>query len=162
MIHIHDDRIPFNVVVQYAAQITQAMSYLHEKRINHMSLRSSNIFVQNSRIILTDYGLAPLSKCYRFQGQSAIVAPRGWLSYLAPELLRKLDPRNELSILQHTTQTDVYAFGTVWYELIYREFPFAKQPPEYIIWRAGNSLKQPLSSVHISKYAKVRQRNAGR
>ena len=44
---------------------------------------------------------------------------------------------------------------TVWYELLFREFPFAKQPPEYIIWRAGNSLKQPLSSVHISKNAKV-------
>jgi hypothetical protein len=46
-------------------------------------------------------------------------------------------------------------FRTVWYELLFREFPFAKQPPEYIIWRAGNSLKQPLSSVHISKNAKV-------
>lgn len=44
---------------------------------------------------------------------------------------------------------------TVWYELLFREHPFAKQPPEYIIWRAGNSLKQPLSSVHISKNAKV-------
>jgi hypothetical protein len=44
---------------------------------------------------------------------------------------------------------------TVWYELLFREFPFAKQPTEYIIWRAGNSLKQPLSSVHISKNAKV-------
>lgn len=46
-------------------------------------------------------------------------------------------------------------FRTVWYELLFREFPFAKQPVEYIIWRAGNSLKQPLSSVHISKNAKV-------
>ncbi len=46
-------------------------------------------------------------------------------------------------------------YRTVWYELLFREFPYAKQPPEYIIWRAGNSLKQPLSSVHISKYAKV-------
>jgi len=49
----------------------------------------------------------------------------------------------------------LFIFRTVWYELLFREFPYAKQPPEYIIWRAGNSLKQPLSSVHISKYAKV-------
>ena len=46
-------------------------------------------------------------------------------------------------------------FRTVWYEILFREFPFAKQPPEYIIWRVGNSLKQPLSSIHISKNAKV-------
>ena len=49
-------------------------------------------------------------------------------------------------------------YSTVWYELLFREFPYAKQPAEYIIWRAGNSLKQPLSSVHISKYAKVRRK----
>ncbi|CAF2906713.1 unnamed protein product [Rotaria sp. Silwood2] len=154
MIHIRNDSIPLNTAVQYAAQIAQAMSYLHEKSINHMSLRTTNIFVQNNRIILTDYGLVPLSKCFRLTNQPAIIAPRGWLSYLAPEIIRKLDPRNEQTLLQHTPQTDVYAFGTVWYELLFREFPFAKQPPEYIIWRAGNSLKQPLSSVHISKYAK--------
>ena len=87
------------------------MSYLHEKFINHMSLRTTNIFVQNTRIILTDYGLVPLSKCYRLIDQPAIIAPRGWLSYLAPEIIRKLDPRNEQTILQQTTQTDVYAFG---------------------------------------------------
>ncbi|CAF3996587.1 unnamed protein product, partial [Rotaria magnacalcarata] len=154
MIHIRNDVIPLNLAVNYAAQIAQAMSYLHEKSINHMSLRTSNIFVQNNRIILTDYGLVPLSKCYRCNDQPCIIAPRGWLSYLAPEIIRKLDPRNEQTLLQHTPQTDVYAFGTVWYELLFREFPFAKQPPEYIIWRAGNSLKQPLSSVHISKNAK--------
>ncbi|CAF3530500.1 unnamed protein product [Adineta steineri] len=154
MIHIRNDSISLNSAVHYAAQIAQAMSYLHEKSINHMSLRTTNIFVQNNRIVLTDYGLLPLSKCYRYNNQPAIIVPRGWLSYLAPELIRKLDPRDEQTLLQHTPQTDVYAFGTVWYELLFREFPYAKQPSEYIIWRAGNSLKQPLSSVHISKNAK--------
>jgi serine/threonine protein kinase len=111
MIHIRNDTIPLNLVVQYAAQIAQAMSYLHEKSINHMSLRTTNIFVQNTRIILTDYGLVPLSKCYRVTDQPAIIAPRGWLSYLAPEIIRKLDPRDEQSFSQYTPQTDVYAFG---------------------------------------------------
>ncbi|UJR26061.1 hypothetical protein I4U23_007407 [Adineta vaga] len=154
MIHIRNDSIPFNLSVNYAAQIAQAMSYLHEKSINHMSLRTTNVFVQNNRVVLTDYGLVPLSKCYRYHEQPAVIVPRGWLSYLAPEIMRKLDPRKEQTLLQHTPQTDVYAFGTIWYELLFREFPYAKQPAEYIIWRAGNSLKQPLSSVHISKNAK--------
>ncbi len=111
MIHIRNDSIPLNLAVQYAAQIAQAMSYLHEKAINHMSLRTTNIFIQNNRIVLTDYGLVPLSKCYRYNDQPAIIAPRGWLSYLAPEIIRKLDPRDEQVLLQHTPQTDVYAFG---------------------------------------------------
>lgn len=111
MIHIRNDNIQLTQAVQYAAQIAQAMSYLHEKAIYHMSLRTTNIFVQNTRIILTDYGLVPLSKCYRFTEHPAIIAPRGWLSYLAPEFIRKLDPRDEQTLSQHTTQTDVYAFG---------------------------------------------------
>ncbi len=111
MIHIRNDSIPLNLAVQYAAQIAQVMNYLHEKSINHMSLRTTNIFVQNTRIILTDYGLVPLSKCYQINDQPAIIAPRGWLCYLAPEIIRKLDPRDEQTLLQHTPQTDVYAFG---------------------------------------------------
>lgn len=111
MIHIRNDSISLHLAVHYAAQIAQAMSYLHEKSINHMSLRTTNIFVQNNRIVLTDYGLIPLSKCYRYTNQPAMIVPRGWLSYLAPELIRKLDPRNEQSLLQYTPQTDVYAFG---------------------------------------------------
>lgn len=111
IIHIHNESIPLNLSVQYAAQIAQAMSYLHEKSIFHQSLRTSNIFVENNRIVLTDYGLAPLSKCYRQIDDVGIVAPRGWLSYLAPEILRKLDPRDEESLFNHTAQTDVYAFG---------------------------------------------------
>lgn len=65
-----------------------------------------------------------------------------------------LGRKNDKRIEMRYSQRDL-SFRTVWYELLFREFPYAKQPPEYIIWRAGNSLKQPLSSVHISKYAKV-------
>lgn len=108
---MNNENINLNTATLYAAQITQAMSYLHEKFINHMSLRTTNIFVQNTRIILTDYGLSPLSKPYRFTDQPAIIAPRGWLSYLAPEILRKLNPHDEKSVLHNTQQTDVYAFG---------------------------------------------------
>jgi len=111
MIHIRNDSILPNLAVQYATQIARAMSYLHEKSINHMSLRTTNIFIQNNRVILTDYGLIPLTKCYHYNDQPALIAPRGWLSYLAPEIIRKLDPRDEQTILQHTPQTDVYAFG---------------------------------------------------
>ncbi|CAF1328840.1 unnamed protein product [Adineta steineri] len=76
MIHIRNDSISLNSAVHYAAQIAQAMSYLHEKSINHMSLRTTNIFVQNNRIVLTDYGLLPLSKCYRYNNQPAIIVPQ--------------------------------------------------------------------------------------
>lgn len=97
--------------MQYGAQITQAMSYLHEKKICHKSLQTSNIYIQNNRIILTDYGLFPLKKSYRIIDEPAIIARRGWLCYLAPEIIRKIDPKNEQSLNYHTNQTDIYAFG---------------------------------------------------
>ena len=33
--------------------------------------------------------------------------------------------------------SDIYAFGTVWYELLTGEWPWKEQPPEAIIWQVG-------------------------
>ena len=36
--------------------------------------------------------------------------------------------------LPFTKASDVYAFGTVWYEMLTGEWPWKAQPPETIIW----------------------------
>lgn len=76
--------------------------------------------------------------------------PAGWLCYLAPELCRALTPHASLH-LPFSKATDVYAFGTVWYELLCGEYPFKSQPPEAVIWQVGKGVKQSLANMQASR-----------
>ena len=50
--------------------------------------------------------------------------------------------------------SDVYAFGTVWYELLTGEWPWKHQPPESIIWQVGKGMKPSLANLAASKEVK--------
>lgn len=81
--------------------------------------------------------------------------PPGWLCYLAPELLLRLTPTQQLeSDLPFSKGSDIYAFGTVWYELLCGEWPYKELPPEAIIWQVGSGIRQPLPTL-FSRDAKV-------
>ena len=44
---------------------------------------------------------------------------------------------------------------TVWYELLYGEWPFKGQPPEVIVWQVSRGIKPSLSNLQASKDVKV-------
>lgn len=44
---------------------------------------------------------------------------------------------------------------TVWYELLYGEWPFKGQPPETIVWQVSHGIKPSLSNLQASKDVKV-------
>ena len=50
--------------------------------------------------------------------------------------------------------SDVYAFGTVWYELLTGEWPWKQQPPEAIIWQVGKGIKPSLANLATSREVK--------
>lgn len=46
--------------------IFQGMGYLHAKGIIHKDLRSKNIFLENGKVIITDFGLFSVTRlCFR-------------------------------------------------------------------------------------------------
>lgn len=153
--HIHARREKFviNKTTLIAQQITQGMGYLHARGIIHKDLRTKNIFLENGKVIITDFGLFSSTKLlYCDEG---LGVPVGWLCYLAPELMRCLMPRKPSDeILPFSAASDVYSFGTVWYELLCGEFPFKSQPPESIIWQVGRGMKQTLANLQTSRDVK--------
>jgi tetratricopeptide (TPR) repeat protein len=99
---------PFSLVRAYRImeQICAGLAYTHAHDIIHRDLKPSNVFLTGDLVKLIDFGLAhPIAP-----GQlSTIQGATGTIGYMAPEQAegRATDCR-----------TDVYAAGTIFYEMI--------------------------------------------
>ncbi|XP_054155445.1 kinase suppressor of Ras 2-like [Oppia nitens] len=156
-IHLRRDKFNLNRTITIAQQICQGMGYLHARGIVHKDLKSKNIFYENGKVVITDFGLFSVAKlCVGNRKGDWLTIPKGWLCYLAPEIVRSLRIHSEQDTeeLPFSTATDVYAFGTVWYELLLGEWPFKGQPSEVIIWQVGKGVKQSLMNLQASKEVK--------
>uniref|UniRef100_A0A336MFK1 CSON000374 protein n=1 Tax=Culicoides sonorensis TaxID=179676 RepID=A0A336MFK1_CULSO len=149
-IHLRKDKFTLNRTTLVAQQISQGMGYLHARGIVHKDLKTKNIFLENGKVIITDFGLFSATKLSYTEHGLGIA--RGWLCYLAPELIKGLKPfRPTDEDLPFSKGSDVHAFGTVWYELLCGEFPFKSQPHESVIWQVGRGMKQTLANLQASR-----------
>ncbi|KAI2799573.1 3-dehydrosphinganine reductase [Blomia tropicalis] len=154
-IHIRHDRFNLNRIIRIAEQICQGMSYLHGRSIVHKDLKTKNIFYENGRVTITDFGLSSVAKLCDTNRCDRLTVPKGWLCYLAPEIIRTLSINSsESDDLPFSPGTDVYAYGTVLYELLFGCWPFSGQPSEVIIWQVGKGIKQSINNFQVPKEVK--------
>ncbi|EFX69435.1 hypothetical protein DAPPUDRAFT_329047 [Daphnia pulex] len=125
-LHLRKDKFSMNKTVIIAQQISQGMGYLHARGIIHKDLKSKNIFLENGKVIITDFGLFSVSKLCKIHGE-------------------------ENDELPFTMASDAYAFGTVWYELLCGEWPYKEHCPEAMIWQIGRGMKQSLANLQASR-----------
>uniref|UniRef100_H2YDE5 Protein kinase domain-containing protein n=1 Tax=Ciona savignyi TaxID=51511 RepID=H2YDE5_CIOSA len=156
------NHVTVNQAKVIAQHIVQGMGYLHSKGIIHKDLKSKNIFVDGKRVVITDFGLVGLHAVSGSSGsrKSKLSIPDGWLCYLAPEVIRAIrfpafHGDDVISTLPYTKKSDVYAFGTVWYELLAGAWPFEGCPAESVIWQVSHGKKQNLSQLQGGKDVKT-------
>lgn len=163
--HIHLLRDKFNLfkATNVVQQISNGMSYLHAKGIVHNDLTTKNIFLEIKlspknillhKVVITDFGLFSARKI-RINNNNGLHIPLNWLCYLAPELIRGLKQTKKVhEELQFSKASDVYAFGTVWYEILSGEFPFKGQGAESTIYQVGRGMKQTLANLQATREVK--------
>ena len=61
-LHILKDKYLMGRLVIIAQQIAQGMGYLHHRGIVHKDLKTKNIFLENGRAIITDFGLVNVAR----------------------------------------------------------------------------------------------------
>ncbi|RXM97291.1 Kinase suppressor of Ras 1 [Acipenser ruthenus] len=146
--------LDINKTRQIAQEIVQGMGYLHAKGIVHKDLKSKNVFYDTNKVIITDFGLFGISGVVQEgRRENELKLPHGWICYLAPEIVRQMAPAKDEDRLPFSKAADVYAFGTIWYELQARDWPIKNQPAESTIWQVGSGegIRQVLAQVSLGK-----------
>ncbi|XP_051535789.1 kinase suppressor of Ras 1-like isoform X3 [Myxocyprinus asiaticus] len=136
---VRDSKLDINKIRQIAQEIVKGMGYLHAKGIVHKDLKSKNVFYDSNKVVITDFGLFGMSGVVQEdRRENELKLPRGWIYYLAPEIVQKMGPGNQEDCLPFSNAADVYAFGTIWYELQAKNWPITNQPAEALIWLVGS------------------------
>ncbi|KAM6907352.1 kinase suppressor of Ras 1-like isoform 2-T2 [Xenentodon cancila] len=146
--------LDINKTRQIAQEIVKGMGYLHAKGIVHKDLKSKNVFHDTNKVVITDFGLFGISGVVQEgRREDKLKLPHGWICYLAPEIVRKMSPGKNEDGLPFSAEADVYAFGTIWYELQARDWPITNQPVEAVIWQVGSGkgIKKVLAEISLGK-----------
>ena len=111
-------RLSLAEVLRIAAEIARGLAAAHVAGVVHRDLKPDNVMLADDRVVLTDFGIA------RVADGSAEVLRTGMVvgtpAYMAPEQLENLAVDG---------RTDVYALGTMLFELLAGQLPFNGDTP---------------------------------
>ncbi|HEV8549597.1 MAG TPA: serine/threonine-protein kinase [Polyangiaceae bacterium] len=134
-----------------ARELLLALGAAHEAGVLHRDFKSDNVMLKAGpdglgTAVVLDFGLA---RALDHQEVASTSNPQfvGTFGYIAPE---QIDGR------PHTTASDVYAFGVVWYEMLTGDLPFrAASSPAAAALRSLERAAPPPSRLNPSVPAEI-------
>ena len=129
--------------INLGTQIAEALEEAHERRIIHRDLKPANVMVTSKgRVKVLDFGLAKIMRHAEVDAETASLAESqpgvvmGTVPYMAPEQLqgKVVDSR-----------ADIYALGTILYELATGQRPFPEKQSTPLI---ASILTEPPQPPH--------------
>ena len=150
-----DDRVargpvPTRDMLAYATQIADALDHAHRERFIHRDLKPGNVILTPSGAKLLDFGLVrrtvvelvgPASSLTLSLDQGKLTAEGallGTLEYMAPE---------QLEGKEADARTDIFALGTLMFEMATGQKPFAGSSQASLIASILTHEPPPVSSV---------------
>lgn len=111
--------LPVDEACALARALLLGLEAAHDAGVLHRDFKSDNVMLradsrQTSPLIL-DFGLARASERTSEQSSSQHHGVVGTFAYLAPE---------QLEGAPHSTASDIYSFGVVWFEMLTGQLPF--------------------------------------
>ena len=140
--------LPLDQALTVAIEIADALDKAHRQGITHRDLKPGNIMLTKAGAKLLDFGLAKLKPVEAAEGLTALPTQEaplteqgtilGTFQYMAPEQLegREADAR-----------TDIFAFGTLIYEMVTGKKAFEGNSRASLIAAIINVDPQPLSDL---------------
>lgn len=119
--------------VSIMEQLVKAVEKAHENGVIHRDIKPQNILVQSDGTVkITDFGIALAEDALQLTKSDSVL---GSVHYLAPECARGEGA---------SIQSDIYALGVVFYELLVGDVPFRGDTPVEI---AMKHMRDPMPSI---------------
>jgi serine/threonine protein kinase len=139
-----DGRLSTDRAVRVVCQVAGALDAVHTAGLVHRDVKPGNVLVRRigdeDHAYLTDFGVArPRHSTEALTQSGAVVGTAG---YMAPEQIQGAEP---------TAQSDLYALGCMFFEVISGRPPFTGQNELALLWAHANSPRPVLSSVLPSR-----------
>jgi serine/threonine protein kinase len=119
--------LPVWEVLEIAAQVADALSYAHGRKVVHRDIKPGNIiYDRGSGVVkITDFGVACILDASRTRTGTVLGSP----SYMSPEQVagKKADGRS-----------DLFSLGTTLYQLLSGNLPFSGDSVATMMYRIAN------------------------
>jgi serine/threonine-protein kinase len=122
-----EHQLPIDDALQIAREVADALQYAHERGVIHRDVKPENILLQSGHALVSDFGIALAATRVGGERLTESGVSLGTPQYMAPEQAmgeRELDGR-----------VDVYALGSVVYEMLAGEPPFTGPSAQAIVAR---------------------------
>jgi len=120
LLHLTKIDVPLPVRLRIARDAASAYVFMHASGVVHRDLKSHNILMgDNSQVKLCDFGLTR----YKSDLNKGSMQYSGTPAYMALELFQKKG---------YDEKVDIFAFGTLLWELVTREVPYEGLDPDLI------------------------------
>lgn len=129
-IYTHTKNINFEDCEAIFVEVLRALNYLHQKGLQHCDLKPGNIYIENGKALLIDFGLTG------YFGDFVVGTP----TYLAPEIFQGG---------KHNVQSDLYAIGIIFYNCLTRTQPFSGKTLQEVYDRHRTLTPPPIHEINI-------------
>ena len=121
-----EGELPVRDALRILRDVADALAYAHGRDLVHRDIKPDNVLLSGGHALVADFGIAKaLSQAAGSSGLTSVGVAIGTPTYMAPEQAAG-DPN-----VDH--RADLYAFGTMAYEMLAGRPPFAGMSPHQML-----------------------------
>ena len=131
-------QLPVEDAVRLTREVALALDYAHRHQILHRDIKPENILLTDGQALLADFGIARAlgGSEENLTGTGVAIGTPGYMSPEQATGERSLDARS-----------DIYALGSVLYEMLAGEPPFSGPTAQAVIMRIVTEAPRPLAAT---------------